>query len=258
MVLQKFFRREAPSAAARFCDDRVGYAVGDIHGRADLLERMLDQLEARAPADRRDGGEPVVVFLGDYIDRGPQSRRVVELLLDQRPRGFERRFLKGNHEATMLDFLADSTRGRDWISYGGLETFVSYGASPMPFAGANDEIWEAARDSLEANMSAAHRAFFDGLERYVQLGDYAFVHAGVNPTRPLDQQSDDDLFWRRTGFGDGRDRFGFRVVHGHTPATNPVVEPGRIGIDTGAYASGKLTAARFEGDRVEFLVVTDR
>lgn len=259
MRLQNPFERHAPQRAARFPEKRVGFAVGDIHGRADLLARMLELLENKAPFETRDGAPPVVVFLGDYIDRGRDSVGVLNMLLDGRPKGFVRRFLKGNHEQAMLAFLADPVRGRDWIAHGGLETLTSYGVRPLPpQIGATEEELRAAVKSLNEVLPAPHRAFLTGLERYATIGDYTFVHAGVDPSKSIDDQTDEDLFWIRDRFLNSKKPYPKCIVHGHTPADFPYQDHRRVGIDTGAYASGRLTAARFEDDRVEFISVTER
>lgn len=251
MGLLRLFAR--PDHRASFAPGRVGYAVGDIHGRADLLDLMLDKLEQSAAADQREGGAPIVVFLGDYVDRGPESARVIDLLLSGRPRGFETRFLCGNHEQAMLSFMADPVRNLAWINYGGTETLDSYGVTPPALGGSTIDDWIDAAEALHAKMPTAHLDFFIGLERYVVIGDYVFVHAGVDTSRPLERQTDSALFWSRERFLNGRRPFSHRVVHGHTPAPQPFADERRVGIDTGAYASGILTAARIEGAEVSFL-----
>lgn len=257
MNLLRMFER-SPPPEARFPEGRVGFAVGDIHGRVDLLAEMLAMLEARASAENRPGGEPIVIFLGDYVDRGPQSAAVLDLLLQDRPAGYERRFLKGNHEQSMLAFLDDPLANRAWVLQGGAETLMAYGVQPPPPVGAQDEDWRNVAAQLNARVPSAHRAFLEGLERYVELGGYAFVHAGVDAARSLEEQTDDDLFWSRDRFLASKRRFSHRVVHGHTPSDQPFADARRVGVDTGAYASGTLTAARFEGAEVTFLSVTDR
>jgi serine/threonine protein phosphatase 1 len=257
MNLLRMFER-TPPPPSRFPDKRVGYAVGDIHGRADLLADLLGKLEACAEADRREGGEPIVIFLGDYVDRGPSSKEAVDLLLQGRPHGYERRYLKGNHEQMMLDFIADPLANRAWTLQGGAETLMSYGVHPPSPVNAKPDEWVAAAVMLKANIPPEHHAFLDALERYVVLGDYAFVHAGVDASRPIEQQSDDDLYWAREAFIASKRRFSHRVVHGHTPVDRPFSDERRIAVDTGAYASGVLTAARFEGPEVSFVQVSDR
>lgn len=255
-MLQLFKRTQPP--AARFLDGQVGYAVGDIHGRSDLLLEMMALLEARAAADTRSGVAPVVIFLGDYVDRGPDSRGVLDLLLSGRPHGFERRCLKGNHEQAMLGFLEEPMEHRAWLLQGGAETLLSYGIQPPPPVGAREHDWIGVSQHLRARLPPGHFEFLTSLERYIELADYAFVHAGVDVDRPLDQQTDEDLFWIRAPFISGKRSFSHRVVHGHTPVDRPHADHRRIAVDTGAYASGTLTAARFEADQVAFLSVTKR
>lgn len=255
MKVLRLFERPPP---AKFPDGLVGFAVGDIHGRADLLGQMLDLLEARAEREGREGREPLVIFLGDYVDRGPDSAGVIDLLLQGRPSGYERRFLKGNHEQAMLGFLSQPLANRAWLRLGGAETLMSYGVRPPPAVGAEDQDVIAAAEQLEAKLPPAHLDFLNGLERYIALGDYAFVHAGVELGRALEQQTDDDLYWSRERFIASKRRFSHRVVHGHTPVDRPLADERRVAVDTGAYASGVLSAARFEGEDVSFLSVSDR
>ncbi|MGH6950168.1 MAG: metallophosphoesterase family protein [Vitreimonas sp.] len=230
----------------------MGYAVGDIHGRRDLLGEMVALLESQAHEDLREAGPPIVVFLGDYVDRGPESAGVIDYLLCRPPQGCECRYLRGNHEQAMMAFLADPVANRAWLLQGGVETLLSYGVRPPPLvAGAEDEL-TAAAEMLRARMPADHIAFLDGLERYVVLGDYVFVHAGVDASRPLDQQTDRDLYWSRTAFIASKRHFSHRVVHGHTPVDEPYADGRRVAVDTGAYATGTLTAARLEGEAVTF------
>lgn len=253
MGFLELFSRQRPPV--EFLEGRVGYAVGDIHGRADLLERLFRELEGRADADARPGGPPIVVFLGDYVDRGPKSAAVVDLLLTGRPTGLERRYLKGNHEESMLGFMQAPLENRAWVLQGGAETLSSYGVTPPPPVGATEADWLDASARLNERVPAAHKAFLEGLERYVVLGGYAFVHAGINGGRSLEKQTDADLFWSRQQFLNDRRRFSHRVVHGHTPVDQPYMDARRIAVDTGAYATGVLSAARFEGAEVSFLSV---
>lgn len=257
MQLLRMFDRPTPPAA-RFPAERVGFAVGDIHGRADLLTDMLDMLEARAEAETRPGGPPIVVFLGDYVDRGPDSRGVIDLLLSGRPFGYERRFLKGNHEQSMLGFLDDPMARRAWLLQGGVETLLSYGVQPPPPVGAEEQDWIGVAQLLMARLPPGHYDFLQSLERYVELGDYAFVHAGIDTGRSLAEQTDEDLFWIRASFIASKRPFSHRVVHGHTPVDEPYADSRRVAVDTGAYASGTLTAARFEADQVSFHPVSRR
>lgn len=254
MRLSPFFTQTLQHAA-RFLPERVGYAVGDIHGRDDLLAELLRQLEARAKADQRAGGAPLLVFLGDYVDRGPNPRAVIDLLLSERPRGFERRFLMGNHEQSMLAFLENPLTNRAWALHGGVETLCSYGVTPPPVVQAEDQAWLDAASAFKAAIPPMHLAFFKGLDRYFAAGDYLFVHAGVDLGKSLDDQTDLDLFWSRKRFLRSRRGFSHRIVHGHTPEAEPHADPRRIGIDTGAYATGVLSAVRLEGETAEFISV---
>lgn len=248
-----------PPPPATFPDGRVRYAVGDIHGRADLLELLIQRLEARAIEDLRPAGEPVVIFLGDYVDRGRESARVLDLLIESRPAGFERRYLKGNHEQGMLAFLEAPVANRAWITHGGAETFLSYGVQPPSPLQSSEADWLAAAAALKEKIPPAHLKFLGDLERYIAIGDYVFAHAGIDPSRPLTKQTDQDLFWIRARFLKSRRMLGRRrVVHGHTPVDEPYADRRRVGVDTGAYASGVLTAARLEASEVSFLAVTDR
>jgi serine/threonine protein phosphatase 1 len=257
MNFLRMFERP-PQRAARFTEGRVGYAVGDIHGRVDLLAQLFDELEARAAADQRDGAPPIVIFLGDYVDRGPHSDKVIDLLLSGRPAGFERYFLRGNHEQIMQAFMDDPMATRAWTVQGGAETLMAYGVRPPAPMAASPEEWQATADALRAAVPPAHIDFLNRLERYVAFGDYAFVHAGVDAAYALEEQTDEDLYWARERFIASRRPFSHRVVHGHTPVEKPYVDHRRIAVDTGAYASGELTAVRLEGEDVGFVSVTNR
>lgn len=227
------------------------YAVGDIHGRADLLETLLQTIRQdamRQPAK----GRPILIFLGDYIDRGFQSKEVIDLLLGDLVSPFETHFLKGNHEAAMLQFLGEPAIGPRWAEFGGAETLVSYGVRPPRSRTSLDE-WAAASEQLNNVLPPTHLDFLMNLKVNVRIGDYMFVHAGVRPGVDLGLQSEQDMLWIREEFLNDRRPLGAVVVHGHTPATRPHRDSRRVGVDTGAYLSGRLTAARFEHDAVEFL-----
>ncbi|CAN5213717.1 metallophosphoesterase family protein [soil metagenome] len=262
-MLKKLFRlgRAAPAAAAtepsRMVDGVVCYAVGDIHGRLDLLEAMIGLIEADAattPASRR-----VVAILGDCIDRGPDSRGVIQRLIDWRRDGsVELHVLKGNHEATALDFLTDAQVGEGWSGYGGDATLASYGVA-APRLRSDREGWEAARDAFGKALPAEHLRFLEGLETVMVLGDYVFVHAGLRPGVALADQSELDLLCIRGEFLQSRQAWEKVVVHGHTPAGEPQdVGEHRIGVDTGAYATGVLTAVRLWNVQRQFIQARPR
>ena len=228
------------------------YAIGDIHGRDDLLER----LHTRMAADMQQAPEAyrVLVYLGDYIDRGPDSRKVVERVLSFRPERTERVFLKGNHEAAMLSVLQGDLSGvRDWMNYGGQATLASYGLQMNAQTIADRRQLEGLQQKLLATIPEQHRHFYTALLPSFGIGDYLFVHAGVNPAVPLEQQGEEDLLWIREPFLQCRHYLGKIVVHGHTISPAPEERLHRIGIDTGAYATGRLTAVVLSGDQRLFL-----
>jgi serine/threonine protein phosphatase 1 len=224
------------------------YAIGDVHGCSDLLDRLLlriDRHQALNPAIR-----PVEIFLGDYIDRGPASRDVLDRLI-ARSRARETVYLKGNHEAFVERFLHDPASLSEWRHYGALETLLSYGLEPsvnMNFA---------QQTNLAAAFSQAlpqsHRHFLSGLKSSFTFGDFFFVHAGVRPGVPLRQQREEDLLWIREDFLLHEGDFGKIVVHGHSPIREPDFRHNRINIDTGAYATGRLTCLVIEHDQTTTL-----
>lgn len=224
-------------------------AIGDIHGQLDALNALLARLERRAAASAAD--RKILIFLGDYVDRGLKSRQVVDRLVQGFP-GFEAHFLRGNHDETLLQFLDDESVAEAWRNYGGLETLASYGVG-RPAGGD----WRQARLALLERLPADHRSFFQNLAMRFVLGDYQFVHAGLRPGVPLDAQSAHDMMWIRDDFLNSRADFGPLVVHGHTPKDRPDVKANRIGIDTGAYMTGILTALVLEGERAEFVTSRD-
>jgi len=225
------------------------YAIGDVHGRRDLLDRLL--LNIDADLARRPIARPVVVFLGDYIDRGPESASVLERLIACNA-AYELVCLKGNHEALLLQFLDDPSRLADWMRYGGLSTMLSYGLGPCLNQWA-DKDSEAVAEEFHRALPQSHRLFLAGLELSYACGDYFFVHAGVRAGIPLEEQNEHDLLWIRDDFLLHEDFFAKVVVHGHTPVVAPEVMPNRINIDTGAYATGRLTCLVLESDHIQFL-----
>jgi serine/threonine protein phosphatase 1 len=240
-------------ASRRTTDGRVIYAIGDIHGRLDLLELML----ARIAEDVKMEGankRGQLIFLGDYVDRGPAARGVLDLLCSlQTGRGIC--FIKGNHEAALANFLQDAEFGRAWCAHGGAETVESYGLR-APAANAPAPEWAELQREFVARLPEAHRTFLEGLPVMAEAGDYVFVHAGLRPGVPLHRQKADDLLWIREDFIQDTRKLPKVVVHGHTPTQVPVWDGRRIGVDTGAYVSGILTAVRICDDDVRFLTAT--
>lgn len=246
-MLRGLFRRGAAEPSARVPEGLRVYAVGDVHGRADLLALLLDRIAADAAGFT---GAAQLIFLGDYVDRGAGSSRVLDILTGGLPAGFDTLFLKGNHEAAMLDFLAEPGVGPDWCAFGGGETLLSYGVDPDHVQRGR---FDLAGAELSARLPAAHLAFLRSLRLSARIGDYLFVHAGIRPCIPLDRQAEGDLLWIREEFLDHEGPHGAVVVHGHTVVDVPDVRPNRIGIDTGAYATGTLTALVLEGAGRHFL-----
>jgi serine/threonine protein phosphatase 1 len=224
------------------------YAIGDVHGQADLLRDVFMHIDADLLA--RPISRPVEVLLGDYIDRGPASREVIELLIS---RGGHQPMhcLAGNHEIFVSQFLKNPSVLSAWKQLGGLSTLTSYGLTPPMNASANEqrELAEAFRRAVPKE----HLQFLDNLALTYVCGDFFFTHAGVRPGIPLRRQSKRDLLLIREDFLLHEEDFGKIIVHGHTPVIQPDVRPNRINIDTGAYATGRLTCLVLEADQMNFL-----
>lgn len=226
------------------------YAIGDVHGRADLLDTLLTAIAS--DSTRRPALAKRIVFLGDYVDRGPRSKEVIDLVLDAAPRGMEVVTLMGNHEEMMHRFLRDISVGRSWMLNGGDATLESYGVAAPRMLSSNAE-YRRAQAEFDALLPERHLRFLQELAVTHIAGDYLFVHAGLRPGLPLDRQEQDDLIWIRDEFLDSDVDFGKLVVHGHSIVREPQLRPNRIGIDTGAYASNRLTCLVLEGTAHEFL-----
>jgi serine/threonine protein phosphatase 1 len=230
------------------------YAVGDIHGRLDLLTGMLGRISDDLAA--RPHPRPLVVFLGDYIDRGPEVRGVLETLIALEAGPLPTRFLLGNHDSYVRPYLDDPDwfdRSYHWLhdNMGGNATLESYGVP-----GASWDRPDATRAAFAAAFPPEHMAFLDACELMIPIGGYLFVHAGIRPGVPLERQDRDDLIWIREPFlGSTRD-FGFKVVHGHTIVPTVEHHRNRIAVDTGAVRTGLLSAVVLEGDRVDLLTAT--
>jgi serine/threonine protein phosphatase 1 len=235
-------------SAARIADGVRIYAIGDVHGCSSLLEQLLVLIEDHVAAfpSRR----PILVFLGDYVDRGPSSRQVIDQLIALREHR-EVIFLKGNHESYLIEFLKNPTILPKWFQYGGLETLQSYGITPRSHFDPKEQESLATALNLVLNKHG-HLEFLDGLKISFVCEDFFFVHAGVRPGIPLDQQSEEDLLWIRDDFLHYEGDLGKIVVHGHTPVLQAEVCSNRINIDTGAYATGRLTCLIIERDQMKF------
>src|SRR5215813_10876329 len=213
-------RRKGASRPAEIPAGIRAYVIGDIHGRLDLLLRLHDTIAN--DAGRKPIGDLRIIYLGDYVDRGPSSREVLDFLTSLKAARSSVTCLLGNHEAMLLRFLEDSSIGPEWLAYGGLATLMSYGISPSDVGGTKEKLL-VAQHALRENLPAAHKTFLLGLPTHVSLGDFFFVHAGVRPGVPLGEQKDADLVWIREEFLASKDFHGKIVVHGHSYKTKPEV-----------------------------------
>lgn len=230
--------------------DAPVYAVGDIHGRSDLLIDLLRRVEEDAA---QFPGRPLTVFLGDYIDRGDHSNEVLDCLsVIEREGEAELVFLRGNHEQMMLDFLKSPERGGRWLRFGGLATLMSYGIRGITGTIAAEMLPELG-ERLSGAVDPAHVAFLSHLPLWFRAGNLLFVHAGADPALPPEEQDPDVLMWGMPAFGKTPRADGLWVVHGHTIVEAPRAARGVVSVDTGAYVTGRLTAARFHGGEVAFI-----
>ncbi len=249
----KFARKKSPITQPVLQDRRI-YAIGDVHGRVDQLTLLLNLIRN----DSETGARPPqidVVMLGDYIDRGRESAAVLDVIQSLQLPGMTLTVLRGNHEQVLLDLVSRprAQQLEQWLSYGGLETLASYGlASQLLYSNDSDTILAAMADAMpQSHLDLIHR-----LPLTLRVGDYFFTHAGVRPGRPLDAQDERDLLWIREPFLSSTTNFGAVVVHGHSISRTVESHPNRIGIDTGAYATGILTAVVLEEDQRRFLATT--
>lgn len=241
-MLRKLTRRKKQRSPRLAPGLRI-YAIGDVHGRADLLDQVFSRIDAHQAAS--PALRPVNILIGDYIDRGPGSREVLDLLIE-RTRDNEVMCLMGNHETYILRFLRQPAILREWTALGGRETLMSYGLKPPINADAKTQ--KELAEALSAAIPKSHLQFLDQLPSSFTLGGFFFAHAGVRPGIPLKKQKDDDLLWIRDDFLLHEESFGKIVVHGHTPVLECDIRHNRINIDTGAFATGRLTCLVIEGD----------
>lgn len=241
-ILRNLLRAQVPQRAcpAVAAGERV-YAIGDIHGRLDLFMQMIRAIEDDDAA--RGEGRTTVILLGDLIDRGPDSAGVISAARDwQRRRNV--RIIAGNHEEMLLLALEREDVLRSFLKHGGRETVLSYPVDPEAYAAAD---FAGVQALMRRAIPAADLDFIRGFENAITIGDYLFVHAGIAPEVPIGQQREGDLRWIREPFLSYAGDHGYMVVHGHTITDQPQLRPNRIGIDTGAFASGRLTALGLEG-----------
>lgn len=242
-----WFNRNAQKQTYELPHGERIYAVGDIHGRLDLFQQLIQKIEADDAA--RTTANTTIILLGDLIDRGPESSGVIDAAIEL---GNTRtvRTLCGNHEEMLLKAIDDVKYMRPFLKYGGREAVLSYLDNPSEF---NNLSFEEVRQRLIDCIPDKHLTFLRNLEEKIIVGDYVFVHAGVRPGVSIEDQASADLRWIREPFLSFDEPGRHCVVHGHTISSEPEVKAGRIGIDTGAYQSGKLTAVGLEGAERWFL-----
>ena len=236
-LLNRWTRKDLAIDYPGVSRDETLYVIGDIHGRLDCLNRahaLIDQDRIENPTSHT-----VEIYLGDYIDRGPDSYWVIECLL-KRGRYVDTVFLRGNHETMFERFLDEEIGFEAWRTVGGAETLVSYGLDGKDFS----SDYRVPKNVGHTLMPEEHWAFFQALEHYHTIGPYCFVHAGLRPNVALDQQTLDDMTGIRNAFLNHAGDFGFVVVHGHTPVSEVDFRPNRINIDTGAYATNRLSVLK--------------
>lgn len=249
--IRKLFKGKQARRHALPAGERA-YVIGDVHGRRDLLEVLIKAIEQ--DIDTAEEVRSSVIFLGDLIDRGPDSKGVIDLArtwTDYRAI----RFLMGNHEEMFLDSFKDLEVLRHFLKHGGRETIMSYGVTRKQF---NSLTVEELQDLIKKLVPKEHRHFIKRFEDKIEMGDYLFVHAGINPKRPMAEQRSRDMRWIREPFLNNTDRHSHMIVHGHTILEEIDERPNRIGIDTGAYRFGKLTALVLEGDSRRFIQTVEK
>lgn len=248
-IIRKFQKPKQPHVVPYVPGDHRIYCIGDIHGRADLLKQLHKNIQTDA---KNHKGKNIIVYVGDYIDRGEQSCEVIDILLSHPLKDFDHVFLRGNHERAMLDFIDYPGAAAAWLTFGGREALNSYGI-PLDHIPSMQHVGELAH-KLDEALPDAHRHFL--IETCMdswQCGSYYFVHAGIRPGVPLEEQTQEDKLWIRDEFLGSTISHGAIVVHGHSITQVPEILPNRIGIDTGAYATGVLTCLVLEGRKQRLL-----
>jgi len=251
LIKNLFKSKSIPPLLTGLADQHRIYCIGDIHGRVDLLYQLHKLIIA--DSDNYHGTK-TLVYLGDYIDRGSESKQVLDCLLDETQlTSFKKVYLLGNHEQVLLQFLYtdDAHIANDWFKFGGLATLMSYGVELRGIPTLKD--LARIRTELHNKIPKQHLDFYKNLSFYYEAGDYFFVHAGIKPKLKLDKQRPEDLLWIRDEFITSQLFHGKIIVHGHTVSPEPELLSNRIGIDTGAYSSGKLTCAVLENLNCNFI-----
>jgi serine/threonine protein phosphatase 1 len=218
------------------------FVIGDIHGRLDLLLQAEQKILERMSGVGRPA---IVVCLGDFVDRGPDSRGVIDHLIRKMPPPLYRIPICGNHDDSFLNFLREDQFDPAWLDFGGDKTLMSYGVNASQLLRA-DASGRKLKDATRNAVPPSHVSFLESLPVALSFGRYLFVHAGIQPGRPLAEQSDFDLMWIREPFISMGPGFDMTVIHGHTPVADVQYGPNRVGIDTGAYATGKLSVLHIE------------
>lgn len=250
-IITKLFKSNTiPPSPIGLPENTRIYCVGDIHGRYDLLLELHKLIQEDALAYK---GEKCIIYLGDFIDRGSESKQVIDCLLSSPFPEFKCVYLLGNHEQVLLQFLhtADPNLANDWFKFGGLATLISYGVEIRGIPTLKDITRIHAE--LSDKMSFSHLEFYQKLNLSYEAGNYFFVHAGIKPKLKLEQQKPEDMLWIRDDFLNSKLYHSKIIVHGHTVTIEPEHLFNRIGIDTGAYSSGKLTCAVFENLDCKFI-----
>lgn len=251
MVLKRLFGRkeETPSRVWTAPEGQRIYAIGDIHGRLDLLDQLILKIEEDNAGRGRVRTQ--IIFLGDLCDRGPDSRGVIERVMQLALASSDVRLIAGNHEELLIRAWEGDRRSAGLINrVGGKETMLSYGVEEAKYDEADiDELLEI----FVAHIPEDHIAFLKAADDWIIAGDYLFVHAGIRPGDAIEEQRTSDLRWIRREFTDYEGDHGVMVVHGHSITEEADIRANRVGIDTGAYATGKLTALGIEGTERWFL-----
>lgn len=251
MFFKKFFSKLKKEERLFFApENTVIYAIGDVHGRLDLLDLLHEKI--KKDAERKSADNKIVIYLGDYIDRGRESKGVIDRLINNPLSNFDKIYLKGNHEIGFQAFMNRENQADAWLLWGGDATLCSYQVDVRGTKGQKVSPDKMA-EQLRKNLPQSHEKFYKSLKLCHILGDYIFVHAGLRPKVDFNQQSEKDITTIREEFIFSRYDFGKKIVFGHSVFSEPLNTANKLGIDTGAYASGVLTCAVLESKNIEFI-----